>query len=154
MINFQFHVIARIDDTMQVMIDHICIHDSFPNCLKPKLNWSKNVGNERNAPWQIVMGSMDTTYCFLVSMAIWMEINMRANANATNLPYLFSFSDDAAVPSGGLKARCIAQTIFDQKVFNMEQCVLQHCEQWVIVWKSQHSEICSCTRKELWLQQG
>jgi hypothetical protein len=121
MINFQFHVIARIDDTTQLLIDHIRVHDSFPNCLKTKLNWSKNVGDERDAPWQIVMGSMDTTYCVLVSMAIWMEINMRANANAANSPYLFSFSDDVAVPSGGLKAKCIAQTIFGQKVFKMEQ---------------------------------
>jgi hypothetical protein len=55
--------------------------------------------------WNIVMGSMDTTYCVLVSMAIWMEINMRTNANATNLPYLFSFSDNVAVPSCGLKAK-------------------------------------------------
>jgi hypothetical protein len=50
-----------------------------------------------------------------------MEINMCANANATNLPYLFSFSDDVTVPRGRLKAKCIAQTIFGQKVFKMEQ---------------------------------
>ena len=51
LINFQFHVIGRIDDTTQVLIDHLCVHDSFSNCLKTKLNWSKNVGDERDAPW-------------------------------------------------------------------------------------------------------
>ena len=51
LINFQFHVIGRIDDTTQVLIDHLRVHDSFSNCLKTKLNWSKNVGDERDAPW-------------------------------------------------------------------------------------------------------
>jgi hypothetical protein len=121
MINFQSHVIGRIDDTTQVVVDHLRVHDSFLNCLKTKLNWSKNVGDERNAPWQIVMGSMDTMYCVLVSMTVWMEMNMRANASAGNSPYVFSFIDDVAVPSGGLKAKSIAQTIFGQKVFKLEE---------------------------------
>ena len=47
---------------------------------------------------------------------------MRTNANAANFAgYMFSFSDDVAVPSGGLKAKCSAQTIFGHKVFKMEQ---------------------------------
>ena len=82
--NFQFHISARINDTTQALIDHIRIHDLFPNCFNTKLNWSKNVGNEQDAPWQIVMGSMGTTYCVLVSMAPSMEINMRTTANAAN----------------------------------------------------------------------
>lgn len=33
-INVQVHVIKRIDDTaMQILIDHLSIHDLFPNCL-------------------------------------------------------------------------------------------------------------------------
>ena len=120
MINFQFHVIARIDDTTQVLIEHIRVHDSFAHCLKTKLNWSKNVADERDAPWQMVLGSVDTTYCVLVSLAIWLEMNMRANGNAATSPYAFSFSDDVDVPSGGQKAKNIAQAIFGQKVFKME----------------------------------
>jgi myo-inositol-hexaphosphate 3-phosphohydrolase len=42
MINFQSHVIARIDDTTLALTVHIRVHDLFPNCLKTKLNWSKN----------------------------------------------------------------------------------------------------------------
>ena len=120
MINFQFHVIARIDDTTQVLIEHLRVHDAFAHCLKTKLNWSKNVADERDAPWQMVLGSVDTTYCVLVSLAIWLEMNMRANANAATSPYVFSFSDDIDVPSGGQKAKNIAQAIFGQKVFKME----------------------------------
>ena len=120
MVNFQFHVIGRIDDTTQVLVNHIRVHDTFPNCLKTKLNWSKNVGDERDAPWQIVLGSMDTTYCVLVSMAIWFELNLRANASAMLSPYLFSFCDDISIPTGGQKSKDIAQTIFGQKIFKME----------------------------------
>ena len=50
MINFQFHLIGRIDDSVQVLIENLCVHNSFANCLKMKLNWSKNVREERNAP--------------------------------------------------------------------------------------------------------
>jgi hypothetical protein len=122
MINYQFHVIARIDDATQVIIDHLRVHDLFPNCLKTKLkNWSKNVEDERDAPWQIVLGSMDTMCCVLVSLALWMEMNLRTNASAMSSPYLFSFSDDIEVPSGGKKAKNIVQGILGQKVFKMEE---------------------------------
>ena len=124
LITFQFHLIGRIDVTAtQVLIDHLCAgHDSFLNCLKTQLNWSKNVGDERDAQWQIILGSMDTTYCVLVSLAIWKEMNMHANASAGASPYVFLFSDDVDVlPSGGQKAKSIAQTIFGQKVFKMEE---------------------------------
>ena len=59
LVNFQFHLIARIDDTTQVVLEHLRAHDSFPNALKTRLNWSKNVEDERDAPWQIVLGAMN-----------------------------------------------------------------------------------------------
>jgi hypothetical protein len=100
MVNFQFHVIGRIDDTTQVLVNHsICVHDTFPNCLKTKLNWSKNVGDKHNSPWQIVLGSMDTTYCVLVSMAIWFELKLHANASAMLSPYLFLFCNNISIPT-------------------------------------------------------
>jgi hypothetical protein len=38
--NFQFHLIARIDDTTQVLTENIRVNDSFPNALKTRLNLS------------------------------------------------------------------------------------------------------------------
>jgi hypothetical protein len=121
MINFQFHVIGRSDDTTQVLINHIRVHDSFPNCLKTKLNWSKNVRDERDAPWQIILGAMDTTYCVLVSTAVWLEMNLRTNPSAMLSPYLFCFCDDVSIPTGGQKSKDIAQNIFGQKIFKMDE---------------------------------
>ena len=71
LVNFQFHLIARIDDATQVVLEHIRVHDSFPNALKTRLNWSKNVEDERDAPWQIVLGAMDPLYCVLCSLGDW-----------------------------------------------------------------------------------
>ena len=34
LIDFQFHLIARIDDTTQVIMDHIRVHDEFDYALK------------------------------------------------------------------------------------------------------------------------
>ena len=48
-INFQFHMIARIDDTTQAQLENIRVHNSFPFTLKTRLNWSKNVNEERDA---------------------------------------------------------------------------------------------------------
>jgi hypothetical protein len=87
-------LIARIDDTTQVLVESIRVNASFCNALKTRLNWSKNVSEERDAPWQIVLGSMDTTFCVYTSLAVWMEWNHQENPNASMSPYLFNFRDD------------------------------------------------------------
>jgi hypothetical protein len=54
-----YHLIARIDDSTQVMMEHLRAHDNFDFALKCRLNWSKNVEEERDAPWQLFIGCMD-----------------------------------------------------------------------------------------------
>jgi hypothetical protein len=103
--NFQFHLIARIDDTTQVLVDNVCIHDNSCNALKTRLNLSENVTEERDAPWQVVLGSMDTAFRVLTSLALWMELNHREDPNAALSPYLFSFSDDVSIPKSGQKSK-------------------------------------------------
>jgi hypothetical protein len=121
LINFQFHMIARIDDTTQVIMDHIRVHDNFENALKTKLNWSKNVQDERDAPWQIVLGTMNPVFCVFISLGLWLECNLRSTPTAIASPYVFAFSADITIPAGGLKAKEIAQAIFGQKVLRLEE---------------------------------
>ena len=109
MVNFQFHLIARVDDTTQLVLEHIRVHNSFPNCLKTRLNWSKNVNDERDAPWQIVLGSINPVYCVLCSLALWLELNLKSNPVAMTSPYVFCVSDDIRVPEGGLKTKAMIQ---------------------------------------------
>jgi hypothetical protein len=59
LLNFMYHLIARIDDSTQVMMEHLRAHDNFDFALKCRLNWSKNVEEERDAPWQLFIGCMD-----------------------------------------------------------------------------------------------
>jgi hypothetical protein len=121
LINFQFHLIARIDDTTQVIMDHIRVHDNFENALKTRLNWSKNVQDERDAPWQVILGSMNPIFCNFISLGLWLEMNLRLNPSAVASPYLFSFSDETTIPAGGKKAKDIAQCIFGQNVFKRNE---------------------------------
>jgi hypothetical protein len=111
LVNFQFHLIARVDDSTQVVLDHLRVHDRFAHCLKTKLNWSKNVMDERDAPWQIVLGSIDPIYCVLCSLGLWLELNIDMYPAATNSPYLFCFCDDVRIPEGGQKAKYKIQRI-------------------------------------------
>jgi hypothetical protein len=116
-INFQFHLIARIDDTTQVILDHIRVHDSFENAFKTKLNWSKYVRDERDAPWQVILGSMNPVFCVYNSLGLWLETNLKLNPLAIASPYLFAFSDDITMPGVPKSQNDIAKRIFGQNVF-------------------------------------
>ena len=50
-LNFQFHLIAQIDDSTNVKMGNFQKCQSFPLYLQTRLNWSKNVNEERDAPW-------------------------------------------------------------------------------------------------------
>ncbi|KAI2511670.1 hypothetical protein MHU86_2736 [Fragilaria crotonensis] len=86
MTNFQFHLIARVDDSTQLVLEHIRVHDTFASALKTRLNWSKNMDDEQDAPWQIVLGSLNPVYCVLCSLALWLELNLKLNPTAMNSP--------------------------------------------------------------------
>jgi len=45
----------------------------------------------------------------LCSLAIWLEVSLEKNPVALNSPYVFCFSDDVEVPSGGLKSKQMVQ---------------------------------------------
>jgi hypothetical protein len=110
--NYQFHMIARVDDATQSLKENLKPHDNFPDfALKTRLNWSKNVLEERDAPFQAVLASMDHVYCVHLSLALWLELHGEQNPNALLSPYLFAFSNDNEVPSGGNKAKSTVQSI-------------------------------------------
>ena len=45
--NFQFHLMARLDDCCNVPRENLEIHPNFPFALKTRLNWAKNCNEER-----------------------------------------------------------------------------------------------------------
>ena len=97
------------------------MHDNFENALKTRLNWSKNVQDERDAPWQIVLAGMNPVFCVLISLGLWLKFNLQTNPAALALPYVFAFSDNITMPSRGQKSKETVQNIFGQKVFKREE---------------------------------
>lgn len=118
LMNFQFHLIARIDDSTQATLEHVKPHDHFDFLLKTRLNWSKNVNDERDAPWQTIIPCMNHVYCVHLSLALWLEIFIGTNPAGLLTPYIFAFSDDILVPKGGHKSKGLVQSIFRSSIFN------------------------------------
>jgi hypothetical protein len=116
MVKFQFHLIAQIDDSTQVIFEHIHVHEKFAHALKARLNWSKNVQDKRDAPFQIVLESLDPMYCVLCSLALWLELNLKMYPSVMELPCLFCFCDDYRIPDKGKKAKLMIQ-LFLTKMF-------------------------------------
>eukprot|EP00957_Ditylum_brightwellii_P016250 1222553-Ditylum_brightwellii.AAC.1 len=59
MAKFQFHLIARLDNTCHVKRDTLMSCFQFPFALMVRLRWSKNVHKVRDAPDQIMLRAMD-----------------------------------------------------------------------------------------------
>ena len=116
-LNYQFHMIARLDDTMNTLEENIQCHPQFNFALMTKLSWSKNVREERDAPWQIMLGSYDSDFCVLIALAIWLEVKYQHLTYAKHSPYLFAFSDDTRFPEGGKTNKARARKIYGDKLF-------------------------------------
>jgi hypothetical protein len=88
MTKFQIHLIARVDDTTHIFANELKIHPKFPFALSVKLRWTKNCREERHAPPQIILGAMDSSFCVLSSLAIYLQYVLEF-ANASHSTYLF-----------------------------------------------------------------
>ena len=121
--NFQCHMISRIDCACQWQKENFKPHDVFPEfAAKAKLAWSKNVQEEGDAPWQIILGSMDPVFCVLVSTAIWLEYYLENTPGLS--PYVFAFSSDFRIPNGGDKSNSWVQQQLN-KLYNGQEFVAE-----------------------------
>ena len=60
-----------------------------------KLGWSKNVHEERDAPFQILLGAMNPSYCVLLSFAIFLEYWFATHLGLTpNCPFVFGLGGE------------------------------------------------------------
>jgi hypothetical protein len=60
-------------------------------------------------------------FCVYLSLSLWLELNLKNNPNSFELFYVFSFSNNIDIPTGGNKAKDVVQNVFGQKVFNQEE---------------------------------
>ena len=68
----QWQIIGQIDDVMKLAKSTLLFNPREPLTLNIKLNWSKNIREERDCPMQIVFGTMDPLVCPLLNLAIWL----------------------------------------------------------------------------------
>ena len=113
----QFHVISRIDDTMHIKMENLRKSNTFSFLLQVRLNWSKNVREERDAPWQILLPAMNSQYCVYINIALWLEVFIEVCPHAENTPFLFGFSADVRDPQGAITNKNIIQDILGGNVF-------------------------------------
>jgi hypothetical protein len=73
MAKFQLHLIARIDDTAHVKCNDLSVHPNFDFALSIRLRWTKNCMEERDAPEQIIIGSMDSEFCLIAALSIYIQ---------------------------------------------------------------------------------
>ena len=57
----------------------------FPYILKSKMRWSKNFLEERESPGQIIIGSLDSNYCVVLVLALYLEHSLILNNQDNNL---------------------------------------------------------------------
>jgi hypothetical protein len=101
----QFHVIGRIDNCAQFLIENHAANPETGFTLQAKLSWSENALEERDAPNQILIGTMEPSCCPLIALAVWLEIFLGSGGSSALTPCVFGINEDLRVPEGGDKAR-------------------------------------------------
>ena len=88
MFAFQCHFIARIDDVSKSKKQWLSFHPEYPYCLMGRLAWSKNVIEQRDSPWQIIVGGNEWSLDVLLRFAIYLEM-ARESTFYVESPYTF-----------------------------------------------------------------
>ena len=88
----QYNMIARIDDVAHVFLSMLRVSSQFPFALVQRLPWSKNMCEERDAPFQILIGASDPTFCVILALAIHLE-TWAVNV-APDVDFLFAICDN------------------------------------------------------------
>eukprot|EP00957_Ditylum_brightwellii_P044547 3378438-Ditylum_brightwellii.AAC.2 len=73
MLKFQFHLIARLDDTCHVKREILKHCLQFPFAILVQICWLKNIKEEQDVPEQIILGAMDACYCVLLALSAYLE---------------------------------------------------------------------------------
>jgi hypothetical protein len=67
------------------------------------------VNEERQAPFQTLIGSMNHPYCVFLALRVWLEVSLQEFPWATTSRYVFCFKNDNRVPEGAIKTKAHIQ---------------------------------------------
>ena len=109
---FQFHVIGRVDDCCKWKRQNLGAHETHPDKSgKARLAWSKNVLEERDAPWQHLFGCMDPIFCVILNLGLWLEVFHGSIPNGRVRPMVFGFSDKDDAEKAGNHGKGIVSNL-------------------------------------------
>ena len=113
-------MIGRVDDCAKWQRSNFKPNDAhLEKCATACLAWSKNVNKERDAPWQHVFGCMDSVYCPLLNMALFLEVFLGAEFGAGQRAHVFCIANDEDIEVAGNKIK--------EKVYRALNRVLVEC---------------------------
>jgi hypothetical protein len=64
---------------------------------------------------------MDSKFCVLLGLAVWLEVFLGRGGIAEQTPYIFGLNKDVHVPEGGDKIKDAVSDIFAKEVFNQAE---------------------------------
>lgn len=101
---WQYSLIGRIDDAAQTKVTAIKPSSRFPFALQCQLTWSKNILEERQAPFQILFASMQSDMCLFIALAVHLENWIHLNGGVLPSEYLFVIGGDGNNPNSSKAA--------------------------------------------------
>ncbi|ETP47971.1 hypothetical protein F442_06230 [Phytophthora nicotianae P10297] len=75
---------------MKLQFANFVPNRQYPSTLLCQMRWSKNIHEERDAPEQIVLGSMDPKMCALLNLAVYIE----TSTNVSNSEFIYGHPKD------------------------------------------------------------
>jgi hypothetical protein len=80
-LTLQWHLIGRIDDMIKLKVDRVGANHNHPGTGSSKIEWPKNITEEREAAEQILLASHDANLCCILSMGVYSEVLGRFDAS-------------------------------------------------------------------------
>jgi hypothetical protein len=124
---FQYNMIARLDDSTKFRLPDLKTFNKYPEFgIVTRLCWSKNVLDERDAPDQILLGSVDHHYCALIGLGTWLKFHF--TMHPVENEYIFGInglSDYVAIKNKASFQLC---KVFKCEDFNVvDEGIRAHC---------------------------
>ncbi|KAG9408425.1 hypothetical protein AC1031_021664 [Aphanomyces cochlioides] len=73
-LTLQWHLIGRVDGMMKLKFENLSFNPSQMSTILCQMRWSKNITEEREAPHQSILASMDDRLCPILNLAIYIEL--------------------------------------------------------------------------------
>ena len=88
-------MVGRLDDSAKFREADLKAYTMYPEFgVWARLPWSKNVVEERDAPPQVLLASMDTRYDCISNLGLWLEYHYELNPGANEFIFAYSGLDD------------------------------------------------------------